>query len=154
MCVCVSLDALIAAHVNPCVCVRERECVCVCVCVIRCIDSSSCKPVCVSQGSFHSPLDSSRSTRHHGLVERVHRDRHFISPSRPYTRQVSFPSQSLLQVCVCVCVWSYHADAVVSLTSDLRRTALTAAQCICLRPLTPAGEGNVLIVRLMSNKNH
>ncbi|XP_050986812.1 CREB-regulated transcription coactivator 2 isoform X2 [Labeo rohita] len=39
------------------------------------------------QGSFHSPLDSSRSTRHHGLVERVHRDRRFISPSRPYRRQ-------------------------------------------------------------------
>ncbi|XP_043112834.1 CREB-regulated transcription coactivator 2 isoform X2 [Puntigrus tetrazona] len=40
------------------------------------------------QGSFHSPLDSSRSTRHHGLVERVHRDRRFISPSRPYRRQM------------------------------------------------------------------
>uniref|UniRef100_A0A8C2E9G0 DENN/MADD domain containing 4B n=1 Tax=Cyprinus carpio TaxID=7962 RepID=A0A8C2E9G0_CYPCA len=39
------------------------------------------------QGSFPSPLDSSRSTRHHGLVERVHRDRRFISPSRPYRRQ-------------------------------------------------------------------
>ncbi|RXN05076.1 CREB-regulated transcription coactivator 2-like protein [Labeo rohita] len=39
-------------------------------------------------GSFHSPLDSSRSTRHHGLVERVHRDRRFISPSRPYRRQL------------------------------------------------------------------
>ncbi|KAL1258515.1 hypothetical protein QQF64_009092, partial [Cirrhinus molitorella] len=39
------------------------------------------------QSSFHSPLDSSRSTRHHGLVERVHRDRRFISPSRPYSRQ-------------------------------------------------------------------
>ncbi|KAL6488473.1 hypothetical protein MHYP_G00022140 [Metynnis hypsauchen] len=41
------------------------------------------------QGPFHSNLDSSRSTRHHGLVERVHRDRRFISPSRPYRRQVS-----------------------------------------------------------------
>ncbi|ROL53504.1 CREB-regulated transcription coactivator 2 [Anabarilius grahami] len=40
------------------------------------------------QGSFHSPLDSSRSTRHHGLVERVHRDRRFVSPSRPYRRQM------------------------------------------------------------------
>ncbi|XP_042596241.1 CREB-regulated transcription coactivator 2 [Cyprinus carpio] len=39
------------------------------------------------QGVFPSPLDSSRSTRHHGLVERVHRDRRFISPSRPYRRQ-------------------------------------------------------------------
>ncbi|XP_051575166.1 CREB-regulated transcription coactivator 2 isoform X2 [Myxocyprinus asiaticus] len=39
------------------------------------------------QGSFQSPLDSSYSTRHHGLVERVHRDRRFISPSRPYRRQ-------------------------------------------------------------------
>ncbi|XP_073703383.1 CREB-regulated transcription coactivator 2 isoform X2 [Garra rufa] len=39
------------------------------------------------QGSFHSPLDSSRSTRHHGLVERVQRERRFISPSRPYRRQ-------------------------------------------------------------------
>ncbi|KTG05617.1 hypothetical protein cypCar_00046720, partial [Cyprinus carpio] len=45
------------------------------------------------QGSFPSPLDSSRSTRHHGLVERVHRDRHFISPSRPYRRHVSFPGR-------------------------------------------------------------
>ncbi|XP_056330937.1 CREB-regulated transcription coactivator 2 isoform X2 [Danio aesculapii] len=40
------------------------------------------------QGSFHSPLDSSRSTRHHGLVERVQRERRFISPSRPYRRQM------------------------------------------------------------------
>ncbi|XP_051999772.1 CREB-regulated transcription coactivator 2-like isoform X2 [Xyrauchen texanus] len=40
------------------------------------------------QGSFQSPLDSSRSTRHHGLVDRVHRDRRFISPSRPYRRQI------------------------------------------------------------------
>ncbi|KAF4102664.1 CREB-regulated transcription coactivator 2 isoform X2 [Onychostoma macrolepis] len=40
------------------------------------------------QGSFPSPLDSNRSTRHHGLVERVHRDRRFISPSRPYRRQM------------------------------------------------------------------
>ncbi|XP_041963535.1 CREB-regulated transcription coactivator 2 [Alosa sapidissima] len=40
------------------------------------------------QGPFHSNLDSSRSTRHHGLVERVQRDRRFISPSRPYRRQV------------------------------------------------------------------
>ncbi|XP_007233417.2 CREB-regulated transcription coactivator 2 isoform X2 [Astyanax mexicanus] len=40
------------------------------------------------QGAFHSNLDSSRSTRHHGLVERVHRDRRFISPSRPYRRQM------------------------------------------------------------------
>uniref|UniRef100_A0A8C1MXB8 Transducer of regulated CREB activity C-terminal domain-containing protein n=1 Tax=Cyprinus carpio TaxID=7962 RepID=A0A8C1MXB8_CYPCA len=59
-------------------------------------------------GSFPSPLDSSRSTRHHGLVERVHRDRHFISPSRPYRRHVSFSgrlscSPTALSVCVCVC---------------------------------------------------
>ncbi|CAB1334270.1 unnamed protein product, partial [Coregonus sp. 'balchen'] len=40
------------------------------------------------QGLFHSNLDSSRSTRHHGLVERVQRDRSFISPVRPYRRQV------------------------------------------------------------------
>ncbi|XP_023657018.1 CREB-regulated transcription coactivator 2 isoform X6 [Paramormyrops kingsleyae] len=39
------------------------------------------------QGSFHSNLDSIRSTRHHGLVERVQRDRRFISPVRPYRRQ-------------------------------------------------------------------
>ncbi|KAM3873536.1 CREB-regulated transcription coactivator 2 [Diretmus argenteus] len=39
------------------------------------------------QGSF--PLESNRSTRHHGLVERVQRDRRFISPVRPYrNRQV------------------------------------------------------------------
>ncbi|XP_068179371.1 CREB-regulated transcription coactivator 2-like isoform X2 [Antennarius striatus] len=36
------------------------------------------------QGSFPSALESSRSTRHHGLVERVHRDRRFLSPVRPY----------------------------------------------------------------------
>ncbi|XP_041843664.1 CREB-regulated transcription coactivator 2 [Melanotaenia boesemani] len=41
------------------------------------------------QGSFPSTLESSRSTRHHGLVERVQRDRRFISPVRPYrNRQV------------------------------------------------------------------
>ncbi|XP_077086095.1 CREB-regulated transcription coactivator 2 [Siphateles boraxobius] len=48
----------------------------------------------LQEGSFHSPLDSSRSTRHHGLVERVHRDRHFISPSRPYRRQMDNPHSS------------------------------------------------------------
>uniref|UniRef100_A0AAV2MFS6 Uncharacterized protein n=1 Tax=Knipowitschia caucasica TaxID=637954 RepID=A0AAV2MFS6_KNICA len=36
------------------------------------------------QGSFSSALDSSRSTRHHGLVERVQRERRFMSPVRPY----------------------------------------------------------------------
>ncbi|XP_026172457.1 CREB-regulated transcription coactivator 2 isoform X2 [Mastacembelus armatus] len=41
------------------------------------------------QGSFPSTLESNRSTRHHGLVERVQRDRRFISPGRPYrNRQV------------------------------------------------------------------
>ncbi|XP_061552933.1 DENN domain-containing protein 4B-like isoform X4 [Phycodurus eques] len=42
------------------------------------------------QGSFPpSPLESARSTRHHGLVERVHRERRFVSPVRPYrNRQV------------------------------------------------------------------
>ncbi|XP_028280861.1 CREB-regulated transcription coactivator 2 isoform X2 [Parambassis ranga] len=41
------------------------------------------------QGSFPSTLESNRSTRHHGLVERVQRDRRFISPVRPYrNRQV------------------------------------------------------------------
>ncbi|KAG7457628.1 hypothetical protein MATL_G00229100 [Megalops atlanticus] len=39
------------------------------------------------QGQFHTTLESSRSTRHHGLVERVHRDRRFTSPVRPYRRQ-------------------------------------------------------------------
>ncbi|XP_061699629.1 CREB-regulated transcription coactivator 2-like isoform X2 [Syngnathoides biaculeatus] len=43
-----------------------------------------------SSGSFPpSPLESARSTRHHGLVERVHRERRFLSPVRPYrNRQV------------------------------------------------------------------
>uniref|UniRef100_A0A087Y9N7 CREB regulated transcription coactivator 2 n=1 Tax=Poecilia formosa TaxID=48698 RepID=A0A087Y9N7_POEFO len=42
-----------------------------------------------TQGSFQSGLESSRSTRHHGLVERVQRDRRFVSPVRPYrNRQV------------------------------------------------------------------
>lgn len=36
------------------------------------------------QGSFPSALESNRSTRHHGLVERVQRDRRFLSPVRPY----------------------------------------------------------------------
>ncbi|KAK5891676.1 hypothetical protein CesoFtcFv8_012131 [Champsocephalus esox] len=40
------------------------------------------------QGSFPSSLESNRSTRHHGLVERVQRDRGFVSPVRPYRRQV------------------------------------------------------------------
>ncbi|AWP15854.1 putative CREB-regulated transcription coactivator 2-like [Scophthalmus maximus] len=41
------------------------------------------------QGPFPSTLESHRSTRHHGLVERVQRDRRFISPVRPYrNRQV------------------------------------------------------------------
>ncbi|XP_056126232.1 CREB-regulated transcription coactivator 2 [Rhinichthys klamathensis goyatoka] len=48
----------------------------------------------LQEGSFHSPLDSSRSTRHHGLVERVHRDRHFVSPSRPYRRHMDTPHSS------------------------------------------------------------
>nr|XP_061789920.1 CREB-regulated transcription coactivator 2-like [Nerophis lumbriciformis] len=35
------------------------------------------------------PLESARSTRHHGLVERVHRERRFVSPVGPYrNRQV------------------------------------------------------------------
>ncbi|XP_078524587.1 CREB-regulated transcription coactivator 2 isoform X2 [Lissotriton helveticus] len=41
------------------------------------------------QGPLHSPLDSTRSTRHHGLVERVHRDpRRMMSPLRRYMRQI------------------------------------------------------------------
>nr|AGL94529.1 putative CREB regulated transcription coactivator 2-like protein [Oncorhynchus mykiss] len=46
------------------------------------------------QGLFHSNLDSSRSTRHHGLVERVQRDRRFISPGRPYRKVDSSPYNS------------------------------------------------------------
>nr|XP_015192116.1 PREDICTED: CREB-regulated transcription coactivator 2-like [Lepisosteus oculatus] len=42
----------------------------------------------VSQGPFLSSLDSSRGTRHHGLVERVQRDRRFMSPLRHYRRQI------------------------------------------------------------------
>lgn len=62
--------------------------------------------VCVRQGSFHSPLDSSRSTRHHGLVERVHRDRRFVSPSRPYRRQVSFKQNINNQIIKTVVGWA------------------------------------------------
>ncbi|XP_077934753.1 CREB-regulated transcription coactivator 2 isoform X2 [Halichoerus grypus] len=41
------------------------------------------------QGPLHSPLDSSRGTRHHGLVERVQRDpRRMVSPLRRYPRHV------------------------------------------------------------------
>uniref|UniRef100_A0A674CTP5 CREB regulated transcription coactivator 2 n=1 Tax=Salmo trutta TaxID=8032 RepID=A0A674CTP5_SALTR len=47
-----------------------------------------------TRGLFHSNLDSSRSTRHHGLVERVQRDRRFISPVRPYRRVDSSPYNS------------------------------------------------------------
>lgn len=47
------------------------------------------------QGGFPSGLDSVRGTRHHGLVERVHRDRNRInSPHRrpldKHGRQISF----------------------------------------------------------------
>ncbi|XP_053224665.1 CREB-regulated transcription coactivator 2 isoform X2 [Podarcis raffonei] len=41
------------------------------------------------QGPLHSPLDSARGTRHHGLVERVQRDpRRMMSPLRRYMRQI------------------------------------------------------------------
>ncbi|KAJ8354652.1 hypothetical protein SKAU_G00222190 [Synaphobranchus kaupii] len=40
------------------------------------------------QGTLHSNQDSSRSTRHHGLVERVQRDWRFMSPVLPYRRQI------------------------------------------------------------------
>ncbi|KAM7138463.1 CREB-regulated transcription coactivator 2 isoform 2-T2 [Macrochelys suwanniensis] len=41
------------------------------------------------QGPLHSPLDSARSTRHHGLVERVQRDpRRMMSPLRRCMRQI------------------------------------------------------------------
>uniref|UniRef100_W5MQC1 CREB regulated transcription coactivator 2 n=1 Tax=Lepisosteus oculatus TaxID=7918 RepID=W5MQC1_LEPOC len=40
------------------------------------------------EGPFLSSLDSSRGTRHHGLVERVQRDRRFMSPLRHYRRQI------------------------------------------------------------------
>nr|XP_033779997.1 CREB-regulated transcription coactivator 2 isoform X2 [Geotrypetes seraphini] len=41
------------------------------------------------QGSSHSPLDFARSTRHHGLVERVQRDpRRMMSPLRRYMRHM------------------------------------------------------------------
>ncbi|NXL90905.1 CRTC2 protein, partial [Alectura lathami] len=47
------------------------------------------------QGPLHSPLDSTRSTRHHGLVERVQRDpRRMMSPLRRYVRQISFLAHS------------------------------------------------------------
>ncbi|KAM7421637.1 hypothetical protein PAMA_015678 [Pampus argenteus] len=49
---------------------------------------------CVQEqdGSFPSALESNRSTRHHGLVERVQRDRRFMSPVRPY-RNRQLPPQ-------------------------------------------------------------
>ncbi|XP_077432024.1 CREB-regulated transcription coactivator 2 isoform X2 [Vanacampus margaritifer] len=41
------------------------------------------------QGAFPPSLESARSMRHHGLVERVHRERRFVPPIRPYhNRQV------------------------------------------------------------------
>lgn len=53
------------------------------------------------QGPLHSPLDSTRSTRHHGLVERVQRDpRRMMSPLRRYVRQISFiPARSQCSQC-------------------------------------------------------
>ncbi|KAM4880562.1 CREB-regulated transcription coactivator 2 isoform 2-T2 [Sylvia borin] len=43
--------------------------------------------ICSTRGP--SPLDSTRSTRHHGLVERVQRDpRRMMSPLRRYVRQI------------------------------------------------------------------
>eukprot|EP00079_Xenopus_tropicalis_P031847 XP_017945618.1 PREDICTED: LOW QUALITY PROTEIN: CREB-regulated transcription coactivator 2 [Xenopus tropicalis] len=46
-------------------------------------------PSVVLQCPPHSPLESSRSTRHHGLVERVQRDpRRMMSPLRRYMRQL------------------------------------------------------------------
>ncbi|TNN47489.1 CREB-regulated transcription coactivator 3 [Liparis tanakae] len=53
------------------------------------------------QGGFLSGLDSARGTRHHGLVERVHRDRGRINPPhrRPvdkHGRQISFPKPETL----------------------------------------------------------
>ncbi|XP_037130811.1 CREB-regulated transcription coactivator 2-like isoform X6 [Syngnathus acus] len=36
------------------------------------------------QGTFPPSLESARSMRHHGLVERVHRERRFVPPIRPY----------------------------------------------------------------------
>uniref|UniRef100_A0A673TIC1 CREB regulated transcription coactivator 2 n=1 Tax=Suricata suricatta TaxID=37032 RepID=A0A673TIC1_SURSU len=48
-------------------------------------------------GPLHSPLDSARSTRHHGLVERVQRDpRRMVSPLRRYPRHISFPGPAYL----------------------------------------------------------
>lgn len=52
------------------------------------------------QGTFPSGLDSVRGTRHHGLVERVHRDRNRInSPHRrpidKHGRQISFKFTSI-----------------------------------------------------------
>lgn len=52
-------------------------------------------PLSLSQGGFPSGLDSVRGTRHHGLVERVHRDRNRLnSPHRrpvdKHGRQISF----------------------------------------------------------------
>uniref|UniRef100_A0A671MA57 CREB-regulated transcription coactivator 3-like n=1 Tax=Sinocyclocheilus anshuiensis TaxID=1608454 RepID=A0A671MA57_9TELE len=49
------------------------------------------------QGTFPSGLDSVRGTRHHGLVERVHRDRNRINsphcrPIDKHGRQISFNS--------------------------------------------------------------
>ncbi|XP_054317476.1 CREB-regulated transcription coactivator 2 isoform X4 [Pongo pygmaeus] len=42
-----------------------------------------------TRSPLHSPLDSSRSTRHHGLVERVQRDpRRMVSPLRRYPRHI------------------------------------------------------------------
>lgn len=54
------------------------------------------------QSSLHSPLDSSRSTRHNGLVERVQRDpRRMVSPLRRYPRHISFPVGGAARVAGC-----------------------------------------------------
>ncbi|XP_031695205.1 CREB-regulated transcription coactivator 2-like isoform X2 [Anarrhichthys ocellatus] len=73
------------------------------------------------QGSFPSTLESNRSTRHHGLVERVQRDRRFISPVRPYrNRQVSFSLLSDLNLQVSFSLLSdLNLQVSFSLLSDL-----------------------------------
>ncbi|KAK1802266.1 hypothetical protein P4O66_021927 [Electrophorus voltai] len=81
------------------------------------------------QGTFPSGLDSVRGTRHHGLVERVHRDRNRINS--PHRRPIDKQGRQ------------------ISFISIIELRALPMELCTCRLPQTTAGEDiEVAIVNL------
>lgn len=115
-------------------------------------------------------LDANRSTRHHGLVDRVYRDRNRItSPHRKplsvdkHGRQISFLSSLMSVMSSCNYIKSnndfatsntvlfYHMNALnvprlwvsscVFLTCNFTLTAVHMAPYICHHHLIPAGGG-------------